>query len=127
MSNQFIEGDEVICIAAPPPGVVAGNHPTGTVLDAEPHGFLVRINGANLTVPASGLRRLRSMQGKYAIIYPDVINRSQTAPGGSLDGYFRVRNMDTGEETTLYTEGECVDIIQRAIAGELKGSFGTCS
>lgn len=60
---------------------------------------------------------------KYAIVYPDFSKVEDVAREGRLHGMFRVVNLWTGEESSLYTMDQCRDIVEHALKGELRGSF----
>lgn len=60
---------------------------------------------------------------RYAIVYPAFIDQSAVSRGGSLEGFFRVVNLWTGSESSLYNLQECERIIMLALSQDLKGSF----
>lgn len=68
--------------------------------------------------------REKDAGGEYAIVYPGYFNRETVEVGGSLFGHFRVVNLVTGDETSLYSWPECLEIISNAKEGKLLGSFG---
>ena len=53
--------------------------------------------------------------GKYEVLPSTLKQHAGT--------YYRVRNTETGDESMLYTWTQCLEIIEHAKAGELKGSF----
>lgn len=59
----------------------------------------------------------------YAIVYPAFIDQSAVSRGGSLYNWFRVVNLWTGAQSSLYSLQECERIIMLALTQGLKGSF----
>lgn len=60
---------------------------------------------------------------RYAIVLPAFINPSAVSRGGSLYNLFRVVNLWTGAESSLYNVQECERIIMLGLSYDLKGSF----
>ncbi len=46
-----------------------------------------------------------------------------TILAGGNPGWYRVMNLKTLEESSLYTYNECIKIVMNGLAGELLGSF----
>lgn len=60
---------------------------------------------------------------RYAIVFPSFIDPSAVSRGGSLYNLFRVVNLWTGVESSLYNVQECERIIMLGLSYDLKGSF----
>lgn len=86
------------------------------------HETTMQFDGHSLHMKPHYAVRIHSMHGDFAIAYPGVLNRKEVEAGGSLHGFFRVI-AKAGGQSSLYTEAECLQIIENERKGLLKGSF----